>query len=563
QLVNSIREHGIIEPPLVRKLKEGGYKVVAGRRRIAALRQLAQEDDGDYYRDVYCIALEADDSRSDEELALTENVNRLDMHPLDEAALFSRMAERGAPVEAIARYYARSPSAIYQRLRLQGLTEKLKGMFRDGKINIAGAAVLAELPEEDQEKFFSQYGEYKEIFPYKISDFIYARQKYVLKKSMTGCDVCSRRTHNSGNSLFEEYNYLSDVCLEPDCYRRQWSGLIELALAEQGANEMLTDQKIYFADDISAMLFKQATHAEFFFRDETVRFEVLKEKDYGFTGETKRKKDACWMIREPYAGDGGIIAVRVGYSKKAPIAKGAAAATEDGRLVEQYGREELEAAAAERGTSAAEIAKALKEKKELHFYDFKEHIKDRVAEKAIARRIETEKSGAEPVRDYFSMFLDMAEIYMYNSDAASFDERKFSKQQKRWLRDLEGERSLAEISADLPEEVQRLFHFLLLNFNLANEVFSLDELKNIDKASNTFWKYAQMTEAEYRELYLLEAKEVIVEELAEKPAKKKKKSKTGPDDSVSQTADTVEEDNYPFEPDPDPDIEIDDAAEKV
>ena len=549
QLVSSIREHGLIEPPVVRRQKEGGYKVVAGRRRIAALRQINEAP----FEEVLCVVLDAGDSVSDEEIALAENVNRQEMHPLDEAALFQNMADKGSSVEDIARHYARSPAAIYKRLRLCGLIEELKVMFRDGKLNIAGAAVLAELPEEDQKDFFELY-KHKEIIEAGwITGFIYKKQKLSIKASMEGCKNCTKRTHNDGNDLFEEYNHLSDVCLDADCYRSKWYEMINKKLNEQiiQMNEagVKTDNKIYFGG-VPELLYKNSTHARFTDNGESVQYEVMRPKGYDFTGETSRKKETCWRISSDYKGE--ITVCRIGYKALAPRIKESKFEKTEGKI--HYvgeASEVMKEVAADRGVAAKELARSLSDKK-IQFNHFKNEIDDLVFGRIVGRRMEMEISGEEPVRDYLSMFLHIVEEISY--DDVRLIEKRFDLVQKQWLSKLFGKKTLSKIVAGLDEEAQKLFHFLTLSMGLSDQVPSLEELEDIEESENVFWVYAGMSKEEYKALYVEAAKEVTAKALNPK-AKKRVKNKEGKNaaaphgESEAEDDCSGEEDNYPFGPD--------------
>jgi ParB/RepB/Spo0J family partition protein len=536
QFVESVRKHGIIEPPIVRALGPGGYRTVAGRRRIEAARALGHET-------VWCEVMEADDPRSDDEIAATENINRLDMHPLDEAALFAGMAERGATVEEIARRYARSPSAIYKRLRLAGLAEELKAMFRDGVLGIGSAAVLAELPEEDQEAFFSQYGtKWGEIPSNWVMTFVGKRQRFTITEGMAGCEDCARRTHNQNNELFDEFQYMEDVCMDADCYRRKWKAIIEKALADCCDPGLPTDAKIIFRGAIPELLYKRATHVEFFVADKDTRFEVIRDNDYEITGGTKKKTGACWLVHTAY--DGETTAERVGYKLRPPAekqekGKGSAAAG----LVERYGRETLEAVAAERGDTAESLARKLEEKG--NSYRFNDMIGERVLGRAIARRVEAEASGELPPRDYFSMFLRYLDGQAYLNDW-----KDLSGGRKKWLRDLTGKESLAGLARALSDHAQRHFHFLLLACGaLKDDIPNLGGIEDIEKSASLFWEYAGMEKEEYRALWLEEAKAATARALGPKPkgGGKKKAGRNGGGGAPAEAG----EDSYPFEPDPD------------
>ena len=498
QLLNSVREYGIIEPPVVRRTTGGGFRVVAGRRRVEAARRLE-------FSRIDCVVREPDDPVDDEEIALSENVNRADMHPLDEAAAFKRMADEGNTVEEIARYYARSPSAIYKRLRLAGLIEELRGLFRDGALNISGAAVLAELPEEDQRKFHKQRQEDEAIDAAVITRFVHKAQRFKIRDCMgEGCRACGKRTHNGGNDLFQEFAHLDDVCLEGDCYRAKWHELINEALAEKVREAGLrTDNKIYFRSDwsggIPELLYKQANYVEFGAGQETaVRFEVLRDKEYEFTGKTEKKTGACWQIGEGFE---GLFVTRVGYKRRAPRERDGK--NDDGtRLVDSYGREEMEYAAREHGTTAAELAQALKSK--IDAYNFQEKIEKRVYERVTAERIREERP-----RDYLSLFMRYLEACNPNALGGSFVETEFNAAQKKLFTQMTGKKSLKELSVS--DEAQKLFHFLLLNFEFLDDVPSLKGIENAGKNSSflIFLDYAGLDAEGYKTLYLDAARETV------------------------------------------------------
>ena len=529
QLVNSIKEHGILEPPVVRKLPapQIGYKVVAGRRRVEAVRQLNKRKGGVHAVSIDCMVIDPDDPRSDEEIALAENVNRLEMHPLDEAATFKLMADKGMSAGNIAKYYARSPSAIYKRLRLAGLSDDLKGMFRDGKLGIDEAALLAELPEEDQKEFFEGHkGFTEEVGSATVTSFVRKKQCFAITEEIAdGCAACAKRTHNNGNELFEEYSYLKDACLDGDCYRRKWREMIEGELASESYRLGMppTDGKVWFSCGVPKELYKKASGAELFFEDSEVKFEVLRENGFEFSEPTKRKKGACWEVGRGY--DGKLFVRRVGYKEKPPRKKQAEAGKEGSKdkpsLVKEYGREIMKSAAAARGVPAAELAEKLSKKTTR--FEFEDAVEEKVFNKVIEKRIavDADPSRGEPQRDYFSPFLWALDNEIYCNHGLA--DKGMDDLHKGRLKSLTGSETLKRLALSIPDEAQPVFHYLLLILLQSRDVPSLDDLKGIEKKNDLFWEYAGMTVDEYRELYLQAAGEVVEDELEPKEAAGKKK----------------------------------------
>jgi ParB/RepB/Spo0J family partition protein len=557
QLVSSIKQHGVIEQPVVRELADGRYKIIAGRRRIAALRELKEID-------TECTVYAADDPGSDEEIALAENVNRLEMHPLDEAALFGRMADKGMSVEEIAKYYARSPSAIYKRLRLVRLNEELKGMFRDGVLNIDGAALLAELPEEDQKEFYNLHGAETEdededdehvektIAIHTISGFIYKKQKNSIEDSMKEtCAGCKKRTHNEDNALFpEESEYFCDVCLDGECYRAKWNAMISAALEAQivqmrdaGLN---TDEKIFIKRGSPERIFKDAGKMILKINKKETEFEVLREKKYDFTGETNRKKDACWQIHTD--GDGKIDVRRVGYKEKPPREKpeekGNGAGKKEAEKIKEYGQEAMKAAANEMQTTPAELVRKLEEK---HIWSgkFESDVSDLVVERVVARRLEEETSGKEPQREYLEMFLEMLDEEGYGSD--NFLENDFNEKQKKWFSLFFGARNIKRISVGLDDDAQRLFHFLILSIGFRCVPTPEELKKKKNPKDDIFLRYAGMGVEEYTALYLQAAKDVAAAALKPKEKKDTKKKAEIKKKAKGVLVDADDDDDdYPF-----------------
>jgi len=594
QLVSSIKVHGVIEHPVLRDLGDGNYRIIAGRRRVAALRELKAID-------VECSVYAANVPVSEEEIALAENVNRLDMHPLDEAALFSSMAARGAPVGEIAKYYARSPSAIYKRLRLATLIDELKGMFRDGRLDITGAAMLAELPEEDQKEFYNkeeftvEKGKVivdRKIEIHTISQFIYKKQKNIIEESMKKiCKGCKKRTHNEDAALFEdadeeeEYGTM-DVCLDGECYRAKWNAMISAALEAQivqakdaGLN---TDEKIFMEGGAPERLFKNASKMLFKINKKEMEFEALRANKYDFTGETNRKKDACWRI---YAGITGKIDVRrVGYREKPPKEKQEEKGNGGGKetdkniknKIEQYGREAAEVAAKELQLTPGELVKELENKK-IYGGGFEDLIMDLIIERVTAERIEKE-SGEEPPREYFEMLMQMMDEECFSGFPCS--EKEFNEEQKKWWGGLFGNKTIKQVSAGLGDDANKLLHFMLLTIGFRC-VTTLDKLKKLENPSDDlFIRYTGMDAKKYTELYLQTAKEVAAAALKPKKEKylpghnpksalgrKKKaelKKKTAPEvskelkDKFDPDEPEDDDDNYPFGPAADEDYLCDD-----
>ena len=152
ELADSIAAHGILQPLTVRRAG-GGWELIAGERRLRAARLAGLER-------VPCIEREATDAHS-AALALVENLQRRDLHYLEEAAAIADFLRKtNCTQEEAARQLGRSPSALANKLRLlrlsedccavltkHGLTERhARALLRleDGEERLAAARCIAE-----------------------------------------------------------------------------------------------------------------------------------------------------------------------------------------------------------------------------------------------------------------------------------------------------------------------------------------------------------------------------------------------------------------------------------
>jgi ParB family chromosome partitioning protein len=150
QMVASIRAHGLLAPLVVRADdgNAGDFKVIAGNRRLAALREVYK--DSAKPPKVLCVLRAVDDDTADA-LALAENFVREAMHPMDEAIAFANLArEEAKGVESIAAEFGVSQPYVRQRMKLATLAEPIKASYRQGAIDTATAEAFASVPPDRQ-----------------------------------------------------------------------------------------------------------------------------------------------------------------------------------------------------------------------------------------------------------------------------------------------------------------------------------------------------------------------------------------------------------------------------
>ena len=143
-LAASIREHGIIQPLTVRKLSSGYYQIIAGERRWRAARIAGLSE-------VPVIVMEADDRKA-AELAMIENLQREDLHPMEEAAGYQTLVETyHMTQEEAAKRVGKSRSAVANSMRLLSLSPAVRKLVEDGSLSAGHARALLTLNPSMQE----------------------------------------------------------------------------------------------------------------------------------------------------------------------------------------------------------------------------------------------------------------------------------------------------------------------------------------------------------------------------------------------------------------------------
>ena len=139
ELAASIRERGLIQPLVVRKV-DGHYELIAGERRLRAITSLGQTT-------VKVVVHEATDQEV-AELALIENLQRADLTPLEEAEQYRLLQERfGMKQETIAQHVGKSRAVIANMVRLLELAPEVRDLLNQQQITVGHAKVLLQLKD--------------------------------------------------------------------------------------------------------------------------------------------------------------------------------------------------------------------------------------------------------------------------------------------------------------------------------------------------------------------------------------------------------------------------------
>jgi ParB family chromosome partitioning protein len=146
-LVESIRERGIIQPLIVRK-SGGKFELIAGERRWRASQIVGLVE-------APAIVRKASDQEV-LELALIENLQREDLNPIEEAGAYARLSkEFGLTQEEISRRVGKSRASIANSMRLLDLDADVQSMVRQSLISVGHAKVLLSLKSKEEQKLLA------------------------------------------------------------------------------------------------------------------------------------------------------------------------------------------------------------------------------------------------------------------------------------------------------------------------------------------------------------------------------------------------------------------------
>ncbi len=148
-LENSIRENGLIQPIIVRKLKDK-FELVAGERRLLATKRLNLEE-------IPAIVKNVSDQKS-LEIALIENIQRADLNPIEEAMGYKMLCDDfDLSHDLVSQKVGRSRSVVTNSIRLLKLPRKIQSSLIDETISVGHAKVILGLKNiDDQMKVYSQ-----------------------------------------------------------------------------------------------------------------------------------------------------------------------------------------------------------------------------------------------------------------------------------------------------------------------------------------------------------------------------------------------------------------------
>ena len=170
ELAASIREHGVLQPILVRPLGNNEYQLIAGERRWRASRAAGHDT-------IPALVEEIDDDTA-LEIAIIENLQREDLSPLDEAAMFDRMVkDHGYSVRKLAQKLGKDKGYLENRLRLADAPEEIRELVSLRKDTLSHAYELMKVVDVKKRKRLAAQVARGDLTLAKLRDRIEGRRR--------------------------------------------------------------------------------------------------------------------------------------------------------------------------------------------------------------------------------------------------------------------------------------------------------------------------------------------------------------------------------------------------
>ncbi len=227
ELVESIKQHGIIEPPVLRNspTKAGRFELVCGERRWTAAKRAGLKQLQGLLRNL------SDDEVLDIQLA--ENIDRADLTPFEEAQAFELRLKRGQTIAHIADRIGRTPSYVAQRVKLLTLSAKCREALEAGHLTLGLALLIARLPDPKlQDEALERVGGSEYDVCMKTSEAAKELEQELMMRlekapfdvtdaalvpKAGACSACPKRTGNQ-RELFADVAS-PDLCTDRSCFR--------------------------------------------------------------------------------------------------------------------------------------------------------------------------------------------------------------------------------------------------------------------------------------------------------------------------------------------------------
>jgi ParB/RepB/Spo0J family partition protein len=264
ELADSIRQYGLLNPLTVRPVGDGRYKVVAGHRRLAAVKLLENEQ-------VKCTVLELNDTEA-MHVQLIENLQRADIHPMDEAQAFDYLIHTAKQdVREISHRIGKNMQYVYKRLKLNDLVPEIQMDLRANWISLSVAMVYASVGKDVQEKAYQEIAysydwqtqtrtkedeypdsamETKQRIMREYSNLLKDAKFDLRDTGLHGgaCEMCDKNTF-ANQMLFDDVKLEDARCMDQKCYDFKRNEYLRQIMTKKKVKEAARISDRYYLND--------------------------------------------------------------------------------------------------------------------------------------------------------------------------------------------------------------------------------------------------------------------------------------------------------------------------
>lgn len=227
ELAKSIAEHGLIQPITVTK-KNGNYELVAGERRLRAVKILN-------WNTIPASIQILDNEDEKDHIRIIENLQRKNINPYDEYLSFNELINNGRSVEEISDSLGKSTRYIYDRLNLSTLCDRGRNLLINDTITISHALQIARLTHQNQQTALDFCVRKEDDGTVDIVESVNSLKRHILNnltldlnqaifdtksaKLYPDAGACTKCPKRSGfNTILFEDITGDDVCFDKDCF---------------------------------------------------------------------------------------------------------------------------------------------------------------------------------------------------------------------------------------------------------------------------------------------------------------------------------------------------------
>lgn len=204
ELAASIREHGVLQPILVRPREQGRYQLVAGERRWRASRRAGLES-------IPALIEEIDDDTA-LEIAIIENLQREDLSPLEEAMLYDRMVrEHGYSIRRLAQKLGKDKGYLENRLRLADAPPEIKELVSVRKDTLSHAYELLKVSDPKKRRRLAEQVARGELSLVKLRERIEGRRR----RDVGDEEAAAEPSRHDGGAAAEEPEWVARAAPAP------------------------------------------------------------------------------------------------------------------------------------------------------------------------------------------------------------------------------------------------------------------------------------------------------------------------------------------------------------